>query len=214
MPSADQIVSGLAAMAIEWRSLAIAWHAVFGLLILFLATGGRPPQRAAAGVLVLAVMSVSVVAWTAGNWFNAVVFSGLALALGTLAYRMPADPIEMAPRSRLALGAVLLGFGLVYPHFVRSDTLFAYLYASPLGLVPCPTLAAAIGLTVMVAGNGWGRWSAVLSGAGIVYGLVGVLVLDVWIDVCLLLGAIVLAVIVAWHRAGTGVTRRDQLEMQ
>src|SRR5687768_15786230 len=48
MPSPHHILSGLTAIAVEWRYGAIAWHVAFGLLVLLLAIGGRPPARVVA----------------------------------------------------------------------------------------------------------------------------------------------------------------------
>jgi hypothetical protein len=60
--------------------------------------------------------------------------------------------------------------------------------AAPLGLSPCPTLSAVIGLTLMLD-LVWSRaWSWMLAAFGAAYGLIGALRLGVAIDV-LLFGA-------------------------
>ena len=214
MPSPHNILSGLTAIAVEWRNGAIAWHVVFGLLVLLLAIGGRPPARVVARVLTLAILSVSLTGWAAGNPFNGLVFATLALTLFAITYRLPASPIEIAQHWRVLLGAVFLTFAWIYPHFVEAESWLAYLYAPPLGLIPCPTLAAVIGVTLIVADDRWSQWSAVLSLVAIGYGLIGVLVLRVWIDAWLLLGAATLAATVVWRHASSDRLHGDRVALQ
>jgi hypothetical protein len=69
-----------------------------------------------------------------------------------------------------------------------------YLYASPTGLIPCPTLSAVVGVGLVVEGLGSRGWSLILVGGGILYGLFGWLRLGVGMDAVLLVGALTLAV--------------------
>jgi hypothetical protein len=86
-------------------------------------------------------------------------------------------------------GAILFGFGWVYPHFLQTPSIAPYLYASPLGLIPCPTLAAVTGIGLMTAGFGSLPWMLVIGAAGAFYGVVGALLLGVSLDWVLLAGA-------------------------
>ena len=96
---------------------------------------------------VLPLLSVAAAAWLAGNPFNAGVFFLLAIALSTMAARLPVEPMQTGRGPLRAIGALMLAFGWIYPHFLEADSWWRYLYASPLGLIPCPTLSAVIGTT-------------------------------------------------------------------
>ena len=79
----------------------------------------------------------------------------------------------------------------LYPHFLEGHAT-AYLYASPVGLVPCPTLAVAIGFALLGNGLGSRVWSLTLAAVGLLYGLFGVLRLGVFLDIGLVSGAVAL----------------------
>ena len=68
-----------------------------------------------------------------------------------------------------------------------------YVYAAPFGLVPCPTLTVLVGVSLFAGSFGSRPWAAVVAGASLIYGVIGVAVLGVWIDVVLIAGAMVLA---------------------
>jgi hypothetical protein len=74
---------------------------------------------------------------------------------------------------------LLFAFGWGYPHFLDAKQWTAYLYAAPLGLLPCPTLSTVIGLTLMLGIFRSKPWSITLAVAAFVYGAVGVFVLRV-----------------------------------
>ena len=65
MPTPDSIVSGLTAIANEWRTLAIGWHLVFGALLLAVGAGWRPSHRHAGYLLAAPLLSVAGLAWIA-----------------------------------------------------------------------------------------------------------------------------------------------------
>jgi hypothetical protein len=145
-------------------------------------------------------------AWASGNPFNGTTFAVLSMSLAAVAWRLPAERVRIAKWSSVALGAVLVVFGWVYPHFVEAQSWTSLAVAAPLGLVPCPTLSVIIGLTMtfdLLRSKGW---SWILSAFGIAYGLVGVLMLGVRIDVVLLLGGVVLGI--EAFRADTRVVSR------
>jgi hypothetical protein len=189
MPSPDQILQGLTAIANQWWLLAVAWHVYFAVLVGGLVFGLRPTQRTAAILLALPLLSVSVLAWTGANPFNGLLLGIVSLALIGLAFRMPAAPVALGPTWAVAAGALLFAFGWVYPHFLDTFPAAAYLVAAPVGLVPCPTLSLVIGLTLVLGGFESRLWSTVLAFAGVFYGLFGALRLDVTIDFILLVGA-------------------------
>lgn len=190
MPSPEQILSGLSAIANGWRGLALAWHVYFGALVLALVLGARPPARLIALLLSPPLLSVSVLAWTAANPFNGTVFAVLAAASAII-------PARRRGRVRLSQlwavpGAMLFAFGWIYPHFLQTLSIAPYLYASPLGLIPCPTLAAVIGIGLMTAGFGSLPWMLVIGVAGAFYGVFGAALLGVGLDWVLLAGAVLM----------------------
>lgn len=189
MPPPADILRGLGAIARQHIGLAIAWHIVIGGLVGALLAGWRPRKRLAGTLLALPLASVSTLAWIHGNPFNGTTFAIFTVALAALALRLPSEPVAFGPLWGRVAGAVLLGFGWAYPHFLEGSAL-AYLYAAPLGLVPCPTLSAVIGLGLLLGGLGAWGWSWSLAVAGLLYGLFGALRLGVTIDVVLVAGAV------------------------
>jgi hypothetical protein len=191
MPSADSIVAWATAAANEWRPVAIAWHVALGIGLAALLAGRRPTRRTAAWLLTLPLVSVSAIAGLSGNPFNAVVFAIISAVAGVLAIRLPDHAIVIAPKMWAVPGAALVVFGWLYPHFV-SGGWPAYLYASPFGLLPCPTLSVVIGTTLLLGGLQSFPWSAVMSVAGLMYGFIGVAGLGVRLDNALFIGAALL----------------------
>ena len=89
---------------------------------------------------------------------------------------------------------MMIIFGLVYPHFIETNSIFRYLYASPVGLIPCPTLSILIGFVLLF--NGFGSQSIILAFivAGLFYGFFGAFKLGVYLDLFLILGTLTLSV--------------------
>jgi hypothetical protein len=191
MPSPADVLAGLTAIARDWAWLAIAWHLLLGVFALALLGGWRPRGRVVALLFVLPLVSVSGLAWTSGNPFNGLILALIALALARAALRVPTDPMSVHRSALAVCGVALLAFAWVYPHFVAASSWATYLYAAPLGLVPCPTLSAVAGVTLLFGGFRSRSWSRVVAAAGLLYGLIGVLWLGVTIDLALVAGAVV-----------------------
>jgi len=188
MPGPDQILEGVTRIAREWQWLAALWHAlVAALLLLILAR--RVSPRAVALTLSAMIASVSAMAWWSANWFNGVVFGALAIEMTRQSVAMPDHPCGIS-RRWLPAGLAALAFGWIYPHFLGTQPLWVYAYAAPLGLIPCPSLAAVIGLTLMVNLLESPRWAITIGAAGLVYGVIGVARLGVRIDVWLIAAAV------------------------
>ena len=177
------------------------WHVAFGAGLAALVLGWRPRRPLVAALFGLPVASVSALAWVGGNPFNGTVFAILAAALVGQAARLPPSNVAVGGPWPVCVGGVLAGFGWIYPHFLDAHSWATYLYAAPLGLIPCPTLSALIGVALMVDGLGSRRWSMTLAAAGAVYGLIGWLRLGVTIDMVLLAGALALGLL-AMGRGG------------
>lgn len=207
MPEPAEILAGLTTIANEALLLALAWHLVLGAALLALAKGWRPSQRTARVLVALPLASVAMLALLYGNPFNGVVFAVGTLALLALARRGSHEPVRRGPPWMFWAGAASLSFGWVYPHFLDA-TPVAYLIAAPLGLVPCPTLAVAIGAALLGGGLGARAWSLTLATLGLFYGAFGVLRLGVFLDAGLILAAAVLFVAaLRGERASSGPPR-------
>jgi hypothetical protein len=189
MPSAEEILEGLGAIANAWPVLAIGWHVYFAALAVLFLTGWRPAKRLLAALLLPPLASVGILAWLGGNPFNATMFGLLCVALLLLLRRVATGTVVLAAGGWLAVGTLLFGFGWVYPHFLDAASLGAYLYSAPLGLVPCPTLAVVAGVAILFRGLGSLSWSLAIALAGVFYGLFGALYLRVDIDWALFAGA-------------------------
>ena len=197
MPTAESILSWATAVANDWRWLAALWHVALAASLIALVGGMRPSIRLAGYLLVLPAVSVSALAWVSRNPFNGLTFAFLALLLLGAATRLPVTRVTRARTPSQLAGAALVAFGWTYPHFLRTDSWTTYAYASPFGLLPCPTLSVMLGATLIVGGLHSTGWSVPLVVMGILYGWIGVFGLQVSLDVWLLAGAIALGMMVA-----------------
>jgi hypothetical protein len=190
MPSSKLILESLTTIANEWRMLAIVWHIGLGSGVVAVIAGWRPSNRVVAYVFATPLVSVSAAAWVWGNPFNGVMLALLAALLVGIASRISSRPVHIA-RARLVVpAAMLLVFGWTYPHFLERNPWTVYLYAAPMGLLPCPTLATVIGVTVILNSLDSPPWTATIAIAGLVYGATGVFGLGVHLDYGLLAGAL------------------------
>ena len=210
MPTADRILWWATTVANDWRWLAIAWHIALATLLLAFVIRGRPSSRRLGFLLAAPPASVALVAFASGNSFNGFAFSVLAALLLRTAVGLARAPVSCRITGSAVAGLGLVAFGWAYPHFLRTDAWTAYAYAAPFGLLPCPTLAVVIGLTLMFGGLQSTRWSLLLSAAGVLYGLIGVFVLQVLLDMWLLAGAALLGVIAAAQMFAGRITATDE----
>ena len=190
MPTSASILDGLAATAERWRDFAVVWHVLAAGLLTGLVAGWRPSRRFAGLLLATPLGGVSVLAWAEGNPFNGMMFAILTAVVAYLAIRLSRGMSRIGEVSLLVPGTLLIAFGWVYPHFLQTTTWTAYLYAAPLGLLPCPTLAAVLGVVLILNLVDSGPISIVLAAAGVLYGLIGVVHLGVSLDAVLLAGAL------------------------
>ena len=192
MPSSGAIVEGLRAIANGALAVAGVWHVALVAVCVALIRGWRPSRRLAAALLAAPVVSVAAFAFRFGNPFNGIVFAVLALAMLALAARLGRRPVERGTPAMTLAASFLIAFAWVYPHFLEQRSPVLYLAAAPVGLIPCPTLALVIGLTLLAGGFGSRAWSLLLVAAGLFYGIVGVARLGVALDVALAAGALCL----------------------
>jgi hypothetical protein len=202
MPDPAVILQSLAATVRAMTPLAIGWHVLLGFIVIRLVFGWRPAKKFGACLAALPLVSVSALAWRHGNPFNGAAFAVFAAVLLLLGLRRPAGPVERPPAWAAVAGALLVGFGWVYPHFLDGPW-FRYLYAAPAGLIPCPTLSFVIGLTLLAKGFSSRAYAVCLGGLGLFYGLFGVFRLGVKIDIVLAAGAVALLALAVTLAPGT-----------
>ena len=191
MPDAEQILAALRNTANNWQGLAVFWHVYFAGLLAGFLLGAIASRRLAGLLMALPLGSVSGLAWLAGNPFNGGLFALAGLGLVIAALRLPDTAPAIDRRMRLP-GLLMFAFGWAYPHFLEAPG-WAYLYAAPTGLIPCPTLSILTGLALLTGGLGSAAWSGVLAAMGLFYGLFGALVLGIALDWGLVAGAACLA---------------------
>lgn len=189
MPSAEQILESLSTIANQFMLLAAAWHLLLLVLLLAVARGFRPSPHVASLVLALPLGCVSALAWAKGNPFNGAMFAGLGIALLWVSRGLPRDPARGGPPWALFVGMLTLAYAWVYPHFLEPAHPALRLIASPMGLLPCPTLSMVIGLGLLGGGLSSRAFSLTTGLAGAFYALFGMLRLGVWLDLGLLLAS-------------------------
>jgi hypothetical protein len=194
MPSPEEILSGLTHIANEWRAAAVLWHVYVAAMLMSLAVRRHLTVRVFATLLALPLLSVSALARTSHNPFNTAVCAALALALFAIAYDLPDERVPIGPPLSVLAGVALVTFGWIYPHFLETTHWREYLIAAPLGLLPCPTLSAIAGVTLIADGHHSKAWSLTLAAATLFYAVVGVFRLGVLIDIALLAGTAMLVI--------------------
>ncbi len=204
MPSATDLLVLLSTMAHELALLATAWHLLLLVAVIGLLAGWRPTNRGATLLLVAPALTVAVAALAYGNPFNALSFAALALVLAYLALRLDGNPVAPATPWASSLGIALVAFGWAYPHFIGFP---ASLYASPIGVVPCPTLAVMGGLALLGGGFGSRAVPAALTAWTAFYALFGIVRLGVALDAGLLVAMVGLAALLAHNLTAGGPSR-------
>jgi hypothetical protein len=194
MPTPTAILAGLRLAAHDAIAVAIAWHVLALLASLALLRGYFPSRRRAGVLLAMPVASASVVALAHAEPFNALLLGALALMLIAVALRLEGQPVHLAEGAPRVAGALMVAFGLAYPHFLDSFPAPIYLVAAPVGVIPCPTLALVIGGALLLDGLGSRAWSLALAVVGLFYGVFGAARLGVVMDVALIAGAATLLV--------------------
>jgi hypothetical protein len=192
MPKTEEILNGLQTIVDNQSASAILWHIAFYFLIICFVVNWHPSNKLLGIFLCLPLISVAVLAWLYGNPFNGSAFTLLAILLLVFSLRASGTRISYSTWPFIVIGIVMIAFGFVYPHFIRANSLFEYMYASPAGLIPCPTLSLLIGILLLFNALGSPAISLTFIVFGLFYGLFGVFRLGVTIDLFLLFGSITL----------------------
>jgi len=191
MIKAQEILNGLQKIVNDYEIIAITWHVVFYGLIIALLAKWQPSNRFLGTLICLPLVSVAVLAWISGNPFNGMLFSILSVLILIFGLKTSTQPISQSQLVFVIAGILMVAFGLMYPHFAGASVI-KYLYASPVGLIPCPTLSILIGFVLIFNGFGLQAINLILIIAGLFYGIFGVLKLAVYVDLVLVFGAITL----------------------
>lgn len=194
MLESEEIITGLQTIVNEYSLFSVVWHVVFYVLIAALIAKWRPSNQLFALLICLPAISVAVFAWLSGNPFNGSLFILLAILILIFGLKASVQPINISQLPFVVAGIMMIVFGLVYPHFIETNSVFKYLYASPVGLIPCPTLSILIGLVLLFNGFGSHAITLTLIVFGLFYGVFGVLKLGVYLDLFLVFGTIALLV--------------------
>lgn len=194
MPKTEEILNGLQKIVNDYSTVAIIWHLVFYVLIAALIVKWLPANRVFGLLICLPVLSVAILAFMSGNPFNGILFSILAVLAFFFGLKASGQPVQTSHIIFTVIGIVMIVFGLVYPHFLNTDSFIKYLYASPVGLIPCPTLSLLIGFLLLYSGFGSQPVSLTFVIFGLFYGVFGVLKLGVYLDIFLVFGSITLLI--------------------
>jgi hypothetical protein len=196
VPTAQEILAALTDLAHQWWGLAAFWHlwiTAFGAALIL---KWRPDKRTAVLILAAPLTSVAALALVSGNPFTSLLVGALLVAWVTVGLRRT-GAVAPAGTGELMVGTATVLFGLVYPHFLDAASVITYVYASPVGIVPCPTLSVLVGYSLILNSMGSRFLGLTVASAGIFYGAFGVIRLGVTLDGFLLAGALVLLVVPA-----------------
>ena len=142
--------------------------------------------HAAVGIL---FTSVTLNAVIFGNPFHAVTFGILALTALVQPFVRKNNIQISSSKWNIVVALFFILIGLWYPEFVEKNALML-LMVSPVGIIPCPTLLTAIGLLLIILPSVSRVQYVITIIMGIVYGVIGVMVFKVYLDIALLVLAL------------------------
>ena len=192
MTTKEEILAGLSTLANEYTDIAIVWHVIILIVLAALFAGWKPGNTLMILMLSSLLMSVSVFAGIDNNLFTAAIFAFLVIVSIYASLRSGNGTIKGDRSWPDIAGLLMIIFGLVYPEFLKTDSIIEYVYATPTGLIPCPTLAVLTGFTLLYKGFGSVTWSLTIILSGLFYGLLGVFYLGIYMDWFLVVGSVVL----------------------
>ncbi|HPT30222.1 MAG TPA: hypothetical protein PLW67_00220 [Prolixibacteraceae bacterium] len=190
MPTQEEILSGLQQIADQRSLIAIFWHIVFYLYLFFIILGRKITRQEMSLFVSVPLLSVSVLAWNTANPFNGTVFVLLFVLALYFGLKNQREKVQYSGIFFRLTGAVLMLFGLMYPHFTGIN--LSLFIQSPLGLIPCPTLSLIIGFALFFRGFGSKPLVVLYTVAGLFYGFFGVFRLGVMVDAVLVAGSLIL----------------------
>ncbi len=192
MPSPQQVLEHLTHLANEGRTLGLFWHLATLVGLGFVLARRWRGRASIAIVTALPLFTASLLAFSDGNVVTGVALDVCGLALIVIARKFAGTRTEPGRTIPLFAGAVTVIYALTYTHFTAVSG-WTDLWFTPVGVLPCPTLALVSGIGLMAGGFRSRAWSLTASLFGLVYSLYGVLQLGVMLDVGLLAASVVLA---------------------
>lgn len=193
MPSVNEILKGLTLLANEYIAIAILWHVLFfWFLLIYFFVKQKISSQLIGYFLFLPLFSVSICAWQTRNPFNGIIFLAGGILLFFLAAKKKKDTVGANSGSwSKIIGSLIFLSGFFYPHFL-DKSFWSYLYAAPIGLIPCPTLLMISGIALLLGSKQPKSWFWVLIIFDAFYGLFGVFKLKVYLDLILIAATIAL----------------------
>lgn len=148
------------------------------------------------GSICILLLSVATHAFVFGNIFHAITF-GIFSAIALVQLALSKENLDLNSNPlQTSIALIFIILGLWYPEFVGKDA-FMMLLFSPVGVIPCPTLLTTLGLmTLTYSGQGKLQYAFAVF-MGLIYGVIGTFVLKVYLDIALLILAL-LALYIYW----------------
>ncbi|HBW36334.1 hypothetical protein [Desulfosporosinus sp. BICA1-9] len=172
-----------------WVNFSMHMMALMALFAIFVVTKENLKRWIFQAAVSILFLSVTINALIFGNPFHAVTFGILALtALVQLFVRK--ENIKIAESKWIiAIALFFIFMGLWYPEFVDKNALMLLVF-SPVGVIPCSTLLTTIGLLTLIMPSVNRFQYLITIIMGIVYGVIGVFVFSVYLDITLLILAL------------------------
>jgi len=195
MDNAALVLRGLGELSEQFSLISGIWHVIFFAALVLLAAGWRPTHRQAGVVLALPAFSVSILSLLTGHYINGLIFAGLFLILMILSSRFKEEQVSTGWNIFSISGALMVLLAWLYTYFFQQGGFLPYLYGSPVGVIPSPTLSIMIGFTLLFNAFKSRVWALVLGLTGLAYGLVNAFWLGISLDYGLMAGSLILILI-------------------
>lgn len=184
---------------------------VFGVLAsLFFVNNGKLKNFLTNGTILILCTSVVINAIMGGNPFHIVTFATLAVAV-LVALIKDKKQIELPQKKMIIIiSFVFIIMGLWYPEFVAVNSIQSF-FASPLGIVPCPTLITILGIMNLCYPKVKKTQFIIANILGVIYGFIGTfkfgVIFDMW-----LIGIVIFSIInICLNRTKSDVKNCDSV---
>ncbi len=161
---------------------AVALAAIFALFLISNNILKRVVFQTSVSILFL---SVTINALVYGNPFHVITFGILALITLVNLFMYKRDLQITNRKWNIIISCFFIFMGFWYPEFVNKNGI-ELLIASPLGVIPCPTMLTTLGLLTLVSPSINRIQYTITLVFGLIYGIIGVFVFNVYLDITLL----------------------------
>ena len=169
-----------------WVNFLMHIVALMALIAVFVLTKQNLKRWIFQGAVSILFLSVTIHALIFGNPFHTVTFGLLALTALVQLFVKKENIRAAESKWITAIALFFIFIGLWYPEFVDKNALML-LMVSPVGVIPCPTLLTTIGLLMLTMPSVSKAQYIITIAMGIVYGVIGVFVFKVYLDITLLI---------------------------